>query len=93
MKEETCNNPSENVIFVIEFDLQEDRDLILRLGPWFCRSLDLYMKLWISTFDPVMDSLASAHVWVMILNMPFHFLGKPSLNPLGMLWESSTFPS
>ena len=32
LKEETCNNPCENVFFVIEFDLQEDRDLILTLG-------------------------------------------------------------
>ena len=31
MKEETFNNPCENVFFVFEFDLQEDRDLILSL--------------------------------------------------------------
>ena len=31
MKEETFNNPCENVFFVIEFDLQEDRDLIVTL--------------------------------------------------------------
>ena len=31
-KEKTFNNPCENVFFVIEFDLQEDRDLILTLG-------------------------------------------------------------
>ena len=40
------------------------------------------MKLWIPTFDGVMKSLASAHVWVMILNMLFHFLGKPSLKSI-----------
>ena len=66
MKEETFNNPCENVFFVIEYDLEEDRDSILTLGHWFWGS-------WIPTFDPVMESLASAHVWVMILNMLFHF--------------------
>ena len=36
-------NPCENVFFVIEFDLQEYRDLFLRLGPWFWESSGLWI--------------------------------------------------
>ena len=75
-------NPYENAFFLIEFYLQEDGVLILGLAPWFWESSGLCIKLWIPTFDPIIDSVASTHVWVMILNMSFHFMVNPSLKSI-----------
>jgi hypothetical protein len=51
LKEEAFIYPCAKGFFIVEFDLVEDRDLILNFGPWFWGNLGLCMKPWTPSFD------------------------------------------
>jgi hypothetical protein len=47
------------------------------------------MKPWTPSFDPMIDTLSLAPVWVRLPNLPFAFLGFTSLEPLANPLENS----
>jgi hypothetical protein len=79
LKGDVFIHPCAQGFFIVEFDLQDDKDLIFSSGPWFWGSSGLCMKPWSPSFDPSKDSLSSALVWVRLPNLPLHFWGLSSL--------------
>jgi hypothetical protein len=83
LKGEVFIHPCAQGFFIVEFDLQEDKDLIFSSGPWFWGCSGLCMKPWSPSFDPSKDSLSSTPVWVRLPNLPLHFWGLSSLCAIG----------
>ena len=69
--------------FIVEFNIEEDHDLILNSSPWFWGNSGLCMKPWNPSFNTATDILSSTHVWVRLPNLPLHFWGLPSLGAIG----------
>jgi hypothetical protein len=73
MQEQAFIHPCAKGFFIVDFDIEEDRDLILNLGPWFWGNSGLCMKPWTPSFNPTINILSSAPVWVRLPNLPLHF--------------------
>lgn len=54
------------------FESKEDRDLILKNGPYFMDSIGLYLNRWMPDFDPKMDVPSTVPVWVRLPHLPLH---------------------
>jgi hypothetical protein len=83
MKQQAFIHPCAKGFFIVEFDMQEDRDLVFNSGLWFWGNSGLCMKPWSPSFNPATDILSSAPVWVRLPNLPLHFWGLPSLEAIG----------
>jgi len=83
MQEQAFIHPCAKGFFIVEFDIEEDRDLILNLGPWFWGNSILCMKPW-TPFNLATDILSSTLVWARLPNLPLHFLGFPSFESIGL---------
>jgi hypothetical protein len=83
MQQQAFIHPCAKGFFIVEFDIQEDRDLIFNSGPWFWGNSGLFMKPWSPSFNPATDILSSTPVWVRLPNLPLHFWGFPSLEAIG----------
>jgi hypothetical protein len=56
---------------------------VFNSGPWFWGRAGLSMQLWTPAFDPSMDCISSAPVWVRLPYLPLHFWGDESLQSIG----------
>jgi len=74
--------PCAKGLFIVMFDNAHDRDLILKIGPWFWVKSSLCMKPRTPSFDPVTDSLSTTPVWVRLPNLPLHLWGLLSLRAI-----------
>jgi hypothetical protein len=83
MQQQAFIHPCAKGFFIVEFDIEEDRDLILNSGLWFWGNSGLCMKPWTPSFNPATDILSSAPVWVRLPNLPLHLWGLPSLEAIG----------
>jgi hypothetical protein len=77
----TC--PCAKGFFVVVFESTSDRDKVFNSGPWFWGRAGLSMQLWTPAFDPSMDCISSAPVWVRLPYLPLHFWGDESLKSIG----------
>jgi hypothetical protein len=83
MQQQSFIHPCVKGFFIVEFDIEEDRDLILSSGSWFWGNLGLFMKPWSPSFNPAFDTLSLAPVLVRLPNLPLHLWGLPSLEAIG----------
>jgi len=72
-------HPCTKVFFIAEFDIKEDRDLILSSGLWFWGNSSLCMKPSTPSFNLAIDILSLDPVWVRLPKITLHFWGLPSL--------------
>ena len=74
--------------YVFVFDSAEDRDLILRNGPYFKGPWGLYLNKWSPDFDPTQDVMSTTPVWVRLPCLPLHCWNSESLETIGnKLWK------
>ena len=92
MQQQDFIHPCAKVFFIVEFDIEEDHDLILSLGLLFWGNLGLFMKRQ-SPFNPASDTLSSTPLWVRLPNLPLHFCGLPTLELIGSTLEKFHFES
>jgi hypothetical protein len=93
MQQEAFIHLCAKFFFIVEFDLQEDHDLIFNSGSWFWGNSCSFMKPWSPSFNPTTHIISSAPVWVRLPNMPPHFWGLPSLEAIGLALGKFHFTS
>jgi hypothetical protein len=67
---------------VFLFGNTEDRDLILRSGPYFMGSRGLFISHWTLDFNPEME-ISSPTVWIRLPHLPLIFWGVESFKAIG----------
>ena len=58
MQQQAFVHPCAKGFFIVEFDIEEDRDLILNLGLWFSGKSGFGMKPWTPSFNLATDKLS-----------------------------------
>jgi hypothetical protein len=77
----TC--PCAKWFFVVVFNSTSDKDKMFNSGPWFWGRAGLSMQLWTPAFNPSMDCISSAPIWVRLPYFPLHFWGDDFLQSIG----------
>jgi hypothetical protein len=62
MKKKSLINPYAKCFFIVEFDIQEDHDVIFKSGMWFWGKSGLCMKPWSPSFNQDSNILSLAPV-------------------------------
>jgi hypothetical protein len=82
MQKEAFIHPCAKGFFIIEFEIEEDRDLIFNSRSVVLRKLRFVHETLESFFQLVFEILSSTPTWVRLPNLPFHFWGLPSLEAI-----------
>lgn len=59
--------------FSVVFESAQDRDKIDEKGPWFMGTAGLFMRPWISNFDPEKEDPSAIPVWVKLPILPMEY--------------------
>jgi len=69
--------------FIVKFRTAEERDIIMREGPWFMGSTGFFISPWFPEFDPNTMVVSRMPVWVHLHNLPLHFWSPQVLSGIG----------
>lgn len=69
--------------FIVKFQTPEERDIIIREGPWFWGSTGLFITPWFPDFDPNTMTVSRLPVWARLHNLPLHFWNEQVLESIG----------
>ena len=69
--------------FTIIFLNHEDRDIILEGGPYFFFSAGLYLRPWKERFNPGIEDVTVAPVWILLFSLPNEFWDLDTLKDIG----------
>ena len=69
--------------FIVKFQSQEARDIIIRVGLCFWGSTGLFITHWFPDFDANTMEITKMPVWVRLYNLLLHFWNKGVLEGIG----------
>lgn len=69
--------------FIVRFDTEQERDSIIKQGPWFWGSAGLFTTPWFSDFDATTMVVSTMPVWVRLHGLPLHFWHQKVLIAIG----------
>ena len=69
--------------FTIIFFNQEDHDHILEGGPYFFFSVGLYLRPWKERFNPEIEDMTVAPVWICVFSLPREYWDMETLKDIG----------
>lgn len=69
--------------FIVSFDTEQERDSIIKQGPWFWGSAGLFTTPWFSGFDANTMKVSTMPIWVRLHGLPLHFWHHKVLTAIG----------
>lgn len=69
--------------YIVKFELLEDREVVLRDGPWTVLNHYLAVRRWVPNFRPSVATIDRATLWVRIPDFPMEFANEEGLRAIG----------
>ena len=69
--------------FIVKFKSSEDRDLIIREGPWFWGTTGIFITPCFLDFDANTITVSRMPVWVRLYKLPLHFWNDQIFDGIG----------
>lgn len=73
----------ENNFFLVKFSSKEDMNFALSEGPWLIYDHYLIVRKWAPNFDPDLETIGSAAVWVRLPKLPMEYYDEEILTWMG----------